>query len=159
MNVVNTVAHSVDETTVNLGLQLSLTGGLVLVMVMIHSLGLVGIGKLLHLQDKKLEERDFNVWAILLMARLGFSVFVLHLFEIAVFAFFYLKVVGLDSVEEALFFSASTYSTLGATSDYFPHDWRLMGAVEGLIGFILIGWSTAFMVSTMRKLSESPHRK
>ena len=155
-NVVNTVASSVDETTVNLSLQLAVTGGLVLLMVVIHSLGLVGIGKMLHLQDKKLEERDFNVWAIFLMARLGFSVFVLHLFEIGVFAFFYLKVVGVQTLEEALFFSSSAYATLGRTTDYFPRDWRLMGSVEALIGFILIGWSTAFMVSTMRKLSERP---
>jgi hypothetical protein len=58
-------------------------------------------------------------------------------------------------LEKALYYSASAYATLGRTADYFPVTWRLIGAIEALIGFILIGWSTAFMVTTMRKLSES----
>ena len=70
------------------------------------------------------------------------------------FHVFFLLVSAMN-LPEALFYSASAYATLGWTADYFPTSWRLIGAVEALIGFILIGWSTAFMVTTMRKLSES----
>ena len=34
----------------------------------------------------------------------------------------------------------------------FPVEWRLVGALEGLIGFLLIGWSTAFFVTDMNRL-------
>lgn len=156
MNSVNSVATQIDETTIALSLQLGVTAGFVLVMTVVHSLGLIGISKALRLRDERLLEHDVNAGAIMLMAKLGLLLFSLHLLEIALFAAFYLAVGGVETVEEALYYSASAYATLGRTAEYFPQEWRLIGAVEALIGFVLIGWSSAFMVNTMRKLSESP---
>lgn len=58
----------------------------------------------------------------------------------------------MHSLEEALYYSASAYATLGQTAEYFPDEWRLIGAVEALIGFVLISWSTAFMATTLNRL-------
>ena len=157
MNIVNSVAPAVDETTVDLGLQLTAIAGLSLLMVVIHTLGLVGISRILGLQEKRLLEHEFDSRAVGLIASFGLLLILLHMAEIVVFALFYLKVSALN-FEEALYYSASAYATLGRTADYFPPDWRLVGAIEALIGFILIGWSTAFMVTTMRKLSESAEK-
>ena len=143
-----------SSTAVELSVQLAISAGLMLLMTVIHSLGLLGISKALRLRDERLREHDFNLGAIVLMGSFGMLVFALHFFEIFVFAGFYLWVGALTSFEEALYYSASAYATLGRTTDYFPEDWRLIGAVEALVGFILIGWSTAFMVSAMRKLTE-----
>ena len=79
-------------------------------------------------------------------------IFALHLVEIAIFALFYLAVDALQTVEAALYFSMSAYSTLGHPDLDFPDDWRLVGAVEGLIGFLLIGWSTAVFIADMNKV-------
>jgi hypothetical protein len=155
VNSVNSVTENLDETTIALGLQLAVTGAFVVVMTGIHSIGLATISRVLNLKDERLKQHDFNAGAIFLMARLGLAVFALHFLEIALFGFFYLAVGGVESLEEALYYSASAYATLGRTAEYFPTEWRLIGAVEALIGFVLIGWSTAFMVSTMRKLSDS----
>ena len=154
MNVVNSVAPPVDETTLDLTLQLSAIAGLSLVMVVMHTLGLVGISALLGLKEKRLLNHEFDHRAVALIAAFGLLLILLHMAEILVFALFYLLVSPLN-FEEALFYSASAYATLGRTADYFPPDWRLVGASEALIGFILIGWSTAFMVTTMRKLAET----
>lgn len=143
-----------SSTAVELSVQLAISAGLVLIMTIIHSLGLLGISKVLRLKDDRLREHDFNFGAVVLMGSFGMLVFALHVFEIFVFAGFYLLVGALSNFAEALYYSASAYATLGRTSDYFPEDWRLIGAVEALAGFILIGWSTAFMVSAMRKLTE-----
>jgi len=59
---------------------------------------------------------------------------------------------AMRSMEEALYYSASCYATLGASTTGFSEEWRLVGALEALVGFILIGWSTAFMVRTLRKI-------
>jgi hypothetical protein len=83
---------------------------------------------------------------------MGFTLLLLHSLEIGLFGAFYLWVGGVETVKEALFYSASTYTTLGRTAEYFPPDWRLIGAFEALIGFLLIGWSTAFIVSKANKL-------
>ena len=69
-----------------------------------------------------------------------------------IFAVFYWKVGAMHRLEQALYYSASCYATLGDAAANFPNEWRLVGALEALIGFVLIGWSTAFMVRTLRKI-------
>lgn len=144
-----------QETALDLGLQLGVAAGLVLLMTVIHSVGLVGISSLLRLKQDRLREHDLDARAIGLLGSFGLLIFVLHLAEIAIFACFYLAVGAMQNLEQALYYSASAYATLGWTAEYFPQDWRLIGALEALIGFILIGWSTAFMVSTMQNLTDS----
>ena len=139
---------------VDLARQLSIAGVLVLVMTITHSLGLVWISRLLRLKDDKLREREFNASSVVLLGSFGLLLFALHMTEIFIFAAFYLLLGTMQTLEEALYYSATAYATLGWTADYFPVEWRLVGALEALIGFILIGWSTAFMVSTMKKLTD-----
>jgi hypothetical protein len=86
------------------------------------------------------------------MGTYGLLLFALHFIEILVFAIFFRYVGALHSMEEALYYSASCYATLGAATANFAEEWRLVGALESLIGFVLIGWSTAFMVRTLRKI-------
>lgn len=145
-----TVADASDA--VRIGIQLGASALLVLLMTIIHGAGLIGISRLLRLNADRLEERDLDYRAFLLMGAVGFLVFALHLIEIWVFAAFYLAVGAIATVEGALYYSAAAYATLGRTVDSFPFEWRLVGALEALVGFLLIGWSTAFMVSTMNKL-------
>lgn len=141
-----------QSQTVALSIQLAASAGLVVVMTLVHGLGLVLVSGALRLKDDRLEEHDFNSKAILLMLGMALSLFALHLFEIGIFAGFYLMVGAMQTLEEALYYSASAYATLGRSADYFPQDWRLIGAIEALIGFLLIGWSTAFIVSNTNKL-------
>lgn len=141
-------------TTIDLGLQFGSAAGLVLLMVIVHSAGLILISKTLRLQDERLREHKLNAGAFALLGAFGLLLFALHITEILIFGGFFLLVGAMQTLEEALFYSASAYATLGWTAEYFPPEWRLIGALEALIGFVLIGWSTAFMVSTMKKLTD-----
>ncbi|HVF36895.1 MAG TPA: hypothetical protein VNA29_03005 [Sphingomicrobium sp.] len=145
----------VSSSTLALGTQLLVSAGLVFVMTLLHSLGLLGIGKLLHLDPDILRRRKVDHKAIVTLASLGLLIFALHIAEIFMFAGFYLKIGALEEFDQALYFSASAYTTLGLTAD-FPDRWRLIGSVEALIGFVLIGWSTAFMIGTMDRLRTGP---
>jgi Trk-type K+ transport system membrane component len=151
---VNEVAEELDEAAVALGAQLGAAAGLVMLMVVIHSIGLLLISKGFALSKEDLRDKNFNLRSVPLLASLGLLIFLLHIVEIFVFAVFYLAVGAMQTFEEALFYSASAYATLGRTVDHFPTEWRLIGAFEALIGFILIGWSTAFMVKTMNRLRD-----
>ena len=137
---------------IGLAVQLGVAAGMVLVMTIVHGLGLSAVSKVLRLKDERLEELDVGVRSMMLMAGAAMALFLLHFIEIAIFALFYIFVGALDSLEEALYFSASTYATLGRTEEFFPAAWRLLGSLEALIGFLLIGWSTAFIVSKADKL-------
>ena len=79
-------------------------------------------------------------------------------FAVNIFAMFYLAIGTVPQLEDALYYSASAYATLGLTAD-FPEQWHLIGALEGIVGFVLIGWSTAFMATTMSRLSETREPK
>ena len=141
-----------EVVAVDLGKQLAVVAGFVILMVLIHSAGLVGISRMLHLHDEKSIPNKFGLRAATLMGSYGLVLFVLHFLEIFVFAAFYRWVGAMRTMEEALFYSASSYATLGAPGATFHEQWRLVGALEALIGFVLIGWSTAFMVRTLRKI-------
>ena len=136
----------------DLGIQLAVVAAFVLVMVVLHSAGLVGIYRALRLHDERNLPNEFGLRAAFLMGSYGLMLFALHFIEIFVFAAFYRAVGAMRSMEEALYYSASCYATLGASTTRFSEEWRLVGALEALVGFILIGWSTAFMVRTLRRI-------
>ena len=142
-----------DEVEVAaLGMQLAVVAGFVLMMVLLHSTGLVGISRALRLHDERSIPNEFGARASILMGTYGLLLMTLHFAEIFIFAAFYRLVGAMHSMEEALYYSASCYATLGDAAANFPNEWRLVGALEALIGFVLIGWSTAFMVRTLRKI-------
>ena len=144
----------VTETTdtVSLGLQLAVAAGLLIVMVLIHGAGIIGATKLLRLEDQSLRAHRVDLKAFGLLVSIALTLFALHLIEIGVFAWFYLAIGSLETFEEALYFSASAYSTLGHPDLRFPEEWRIVGAIEGLVGFLLIGWSTAVFITDMNKV-------
>ena len=143
---------SPDAGHVAIGVQLASAAGLVVAMTLVHGLGLIGISRTLGLRGERLEERDFDLRGLLLMCAMALLLFVLHVSEIALFAGFYLAVGAIGGLEEALHYSASSYATLGQGGEYPSYQWRLLGSIESLIGFLLIGWSTAFIVSRVNKL-------
>ena len=136
----------------HLGLQLVVVAGFVLLMVLVHSAGLVAISRALNLHDERQIPNEFGLRASMLMGIYGLLLMTLHFLEIFIFGAFYWAVGAMHSLEEALYYSASCYATLGDAAANFPNEWRLVGALEALIGFVLIGWSTAFMVRTLRKI-------
>ncbi|MFN3945528.1 MAG: ion channel [Allosphingosinicella sp.] len=142
-----------DEVeTIALGFQLGASALLLVASVLIHGLGLMGISRALGLRDERLEETEFGTGALGIMTMVALALFALHAIEIALFAGFYLLIGAFEKVEEALFFSTSVYATLGYTDEFFPPNWRLVGAIQGVIGFLMLGWSTAFLVQKMTKL-------
>jgi hypothetical protein len=141
-----------EVETIALGIQLGAAALLVVACVLIHGLGLMGISRALGLRDERLEETSFGLSALWIMTAVALALFGLHAIEIALFAGFYLLIDAFEKVEEALFFSASVYATLGYTDEFFPPNWRLVGAIQGVVGFLMLGWSTAFLVQKMTKL-------
>jgi hypothetical protein len=136
----------------HLGTQLVTGSLLIVLMVIVHGFGVVLVTKLLRLEDSALRAHRLDVRAFGILTSMALSLFVLHALEIGIFGLFYLASGAIGTAEEALYFSASSYATLGHPDIDFPDRWRLLGAIEGLAGFLLIGWSTAVFVTDMNKL-------
>jgi hypothetical protein len=81
------------------------------------------------------------------MAMTVIGVFFLLTVEVWIWALvcFALDVVG--DFDTALYFSLSSFSTLGFGDVVPTHDRPILAALEGVNGFLLIGWSTAHLIA------------
>ena len=91
-------------------------------------------------------------WKIPLMVLTVLVVFLAHMVEMGIWAWFYMLVDTFDDIESALYFSASSFTTVGFGDVYLGKEWRLISSIEGANGFILFGWSTAFIFEIISKL-------
>ncbi len=80
------------------------------------------------------------------------GLFLLHGVEIWSYAAVYRLLGAIQSFEAALYFSISTYATIGYGDIVLDPRWRIMGAIEGVNGVILLGWSTAFFVAIVSRI-------
>ena len=70
---------------------------------------------------------------------------VAHALEIAMWAQTYLYFGMFSELETALYFSASSYTTLGFGDVLAPAEWRLLSGATAANGFLLFGLSAAFL--------------
>ena len=77
------------------------------------------------------------------------GIVIVHALEIWLYALLYVQLQAVSQLEQALYFSIVTYSTLGYGDVLLPHEWRILGATEGPVGVIMLGWSTAFLISLL----------
>lgn len=81
---------------------------------------------------------------------LGF--YVLHGLEIWLYAVVYLLIGAVENLRESVYFSTITYGAIGYTDIHIAQNWKLVGAIEGINGVLMLGWSTAFFVTTMVRI-------
>lgn len=92
-----------------------------------------------------------------LMLAVVLGIFLLHTMEIWCYAVAYMLLGVFKDFATALYFSATAFSTLGFGDVVIGSDWRLFGSVEGVTGLILIGWSSAFLLSVTSRLRLLEH--
>jgi Ion channel len=76
----------------------------------------------------------------------------MHLLQIAVWAFFYAWKHGMPDLTSAFYFSAVTYTTTGYGDLVLPKEWRLVGGVEALTGILMCGLSTGLFFAVFTKV-------
>lgn len=133
-----------------LALELLVATLLVSITVTLHLGGLELLLHLTRLHLKFFKTAWLRLDRFLVPLGIALGLFILHGLEIWIYAFAYRLLDALPHIEEALFFSTSAYSTLGAVGASLPKPWRIVGVLESVNGMLLIGWSTAFLFQTLR---------
>ncbi|MBS0524711.1 MAG: two pore domain potassium channel family protein [Proteobacteria bacterium] len=82
---------------------------------------------------------------------------VTHTIEVWLYALAYLAMGALHDLEAALYFSTTSFTTIGYGDVVLDHRWRLVGAIEGANGLLLFGWSTAFLISVTGRMRALEH--
>lgn len=127
--------------------QLILASAMVVATVMIHLIGLALLARGLRTGSRLPARLRLAPISLLVAAAIG--LFVIHTSEIWLYAALYLVLHAAPDFEQALYFSTVTYASIGYGDVLMAKPWRILGAIEGATGVIMLGWSTAFLVSLL----------
>jgi voltage-gated potassium channel len=77
----------------------------------------------------------------------------LHMLEILMWSCFY-RWQCLPTWESAIYFSTTSYSTVGYGDVLLPQPWRQLGPVESLVGILMCGVSVSLLFAIVIRLVE-----
>lgn len=140
--------------------ELVLSTAMVLVTVILHGGGLLVLGRLLETREAtpdktRISPASIEGAIVAVMAALG--LLALHGLEIWLYAFLYREIGAVETMRDAVYFSTITYASIGFSDTAVTPEWKLLGALEGINGALLLGWSVAFFVTVMTRFLPARH--
>jgi polyferredoxin len=96
------------------------------------------------------------------VALLVLWLFLATVVEIWLWAGLFIGLGAIETLEEALYFSTVTFSTLGYGDIVLDTRWRLLASFAAANGLFLFGWSTALLFAVVQRLDvigDPHHRK
>ena len=143
--------------TQSLAEQLMFATAMAAVTVIMHLLGLSVLIAATNSHSRRLQTDAHLVRQMAVLVGVSFGLFILHGVEIWSYATLYYWAGAIRSFEDALYFSTATYATIGYGDLTLSKSWRVLGAIEGANGVILLGWSTAFFISIVGRIRALEH--
>ena len=125
---------------------------IVAVCLVLHVASIVVIGDWLVDQRAKRAETLRAVGYMVLLIATFSMIIVLHMVETAIWAIFYYSRGLFPDFETSLYFSITSYTTIGFGDVVMPRAWRMLGGIEGISGVLLCGLSTAFVFGIVNAL-------
>jgi hypothetical protein len=90
--------------------------------------------------------------AIVPLIRLVSGLLLLHLLEMGVWAAAYFAAGVLPDFETSLYYSLTSYTTVGYGDVVLPARWRLVGPIEAAVGVLMLGLSTGVIVAAVQRI-------
>jgi voltage-gated potassium channel Kch len=118
---------------------------------LIHTFGLIGVTHAMSwlVAYFRMHGRRSRIVAMITVV---FGLFAVLTVEVWLWAVCYLVIGAFPDFATGLYFSTVTFSTLGFGDVLPPKDWRLFSALEAVNGFLLIGWSTAYLIAASTRI-------
>ena len=134
-----------------LTIELLLSAVLMVIVTFVHGTGIGLMDKVIRINRAeiatlKLAQREIGV-----MIPMALYLLVLHIIEIFIFAIFYLATGDARDMHQAIYHSGLAYTTMGVVEGGFT-KWMVLSTFEGLVGFLMIGWSSAVFVTDMDRI-------
>jgi len=132
--------------------ELCVAFSIVAVCLVLHVASIVFIADWMLDQRDKRRDRMGTVGYMVLLITAFSAIIVLHMIEIAIWAAFYFGNSLFSDFETALYFSTTSYTTIGFGDVVLPRAWRMLGGIEGVTGVLLCGLSTAFVFAIVNAM-------
>lgn len=124
--------------------------------ILIHGFGTVWGVRFLIRRSNTNDEMKLKS-ALYALATAAVFLMILHFVEIALWAVVYLlvpEITQLSTLEEAIYYSMITFTTVGYGDITLGPAWRIMAGFEAMNGIMLFGWSTALLYTVVQKIIE-----
>lgn len=115
--------------------------------VLWHTVGLILLSRWVAIWSRWLRLHRHSIGRIVALMTTVLGLFLLHTVEIWSWAVAYVALGAINGFEHALYFSTVSFSTVGYGDVRPAIEWRQFAALESIDGFILIGWSIAYLVA------------
>ena len=130
-----------------------LTAGVIVsVCLIIHTAGILLMAEWLLHRREHLEHNAASRHFALLLVALFAGIMFLHVVETSLWATFYYRQNLFTDFETSLYFSMTSFTTIGYGDVLLPRNWRLLGVVEGFSGVLLCGVSTGFVFAVINAM-------
>lgn len=114
--------------------------------VIIHTVGLIVIAAATPQVARRLGLHAHGAGRTLVMTATVMGILAILTLEVWTWAIAYDLLGVTQNFSDALYLSTAMFSTIGYGQTGFDPAWRQLTALEGINGFLMIGWSTAFLV-------------
>jgi hypothetical protein len=78
--------------------------------------------------------------------------FLASVVEVLLWAVTFLALNAIEGLEQALYFSMVTFTTLGYGDIVLADQWRLLASFEAVNGIIMFGWTTAVVIAVVQRI-------
>ncbi len=146
-----------DAAGVFMLINLALATVMMTVTVVTHFLGLLILLRILNWRGSGFKPHESLTGQGLLLLLVVLGLVGIHAIQIWAYAILYYFTGALPDFEQSLYFSTTAFTTVGFGDVVLPPDWRILGAIEAANGFILFGWSIAFLMAMTGKLRTLEH--
>lgn len=139
-----------------LAVELAVAGAMVVGTAIFHGAGLLLLARGLRRLDLRSRRIGLNpqswtgAWAA---TYLMLGILLLTIVEVWLYAGLYLGIGAIGNLRDALYHSTISFAAIGYSDAAILPDWKLVGAIEGINGNLLLGWSVAFLVSEMTRFT------
>ena len=135
--------------------EISVAALIVAVCLLLHVAGLMLMAEWLLKRREYVEKKGARMRYGVVLVLLFLGIMFLHVTETSLWAVFYYSRGLFKDFETSLYFSLTSYTTIGYGDVLLPQRWRLLGAIEGVTGVLFCGISTAFIFAVMSAMLQS----
>jgi uncharacterized membrane protein len=130
---------------------------LIVLTVIIHVLGLAYISrKAINIyEDGGRRRRHPQIALAVVLGSSTLLATVLHAFETFIWAAAYSMIGTMPNYRSGMLYSLGAMTTYGHQELFLKDEWRLLGTIEALNGWLLFGLSTAFLFWLIQEVTSS----
>jgi len=133
-------------------LKIIVGASLMVVTTAIHTLGMMMAFQLIRRQESVSKLRLIGKTHVYLVSWTVLMMFFVSLAEVLIWASIYLALNAIEGLEQALYFSMVTFTTLGYGDILLDERWRLLASFEAANGVIMFGWTTAIVIAVVQRV-------